>query len=41
MKVDAATEDTLLDLTEDIVACGYTGKITVQNQDRIVRYVET
>ncbi|XP_048878488.1 uncharacterized protein zgc:112970 isoform X2 [Brienomyrus brachyistius] len=38
-KVNDATEDSITDLTDEIINCGYTGVVSLEKKDRIVRAI--
>nr|XP_033484455.1 G2/M phase-specific E3 ubiquitin-protein ligase-like isoform X2 [Epinephelus lanceolatus] len=37
-QVELSTDHSIKDLTDEILSCGYTGAVTVQNKESIVRY---
>ncbi|KAF0022416.1 hypothetical protein F2P81_025328 [Scophthalmus maximus] len=41
IEVDLSTEDSIQGLSDEILNCGYTGAISVQNKESIVRYART
>ncbi len=40
-QVELSTEHSIKGLTDEILNCGYTGAVTVQNKESIVRYART
>lgn len=40
-QVEMSTEHSIEGLSDEIINCGYTGSISVQNKESIVRYVRT